>query len=186
VLRGGTEFKEKDMGWLYGWNTRAELADHLINGNGVKTIKHCFKGNNLWAVQEGTKRDGTPVLFIALYMLRGRNGSSDGWGYKDMDESAGPTATNCPLSYLDMVPVGPGYAAEWREQVRAAAARSARKLTVGEGIKYGGNGYKVVEVLPKGKGYMVQDLATGCGYRLPARYIKNVTTIQDILERSTA
>jgi hypothetical protein len=34
------------MGWLFGWNTRKDLADHLITGNGVKTIKHCFKGNN--------------------------------------------------------------------------------------------------------------------------------------------
>ena len=42
------------MGWLFGWNTRKELADHLISGNGVRTLKHCFKGNNLWAVQEYT------------------------------------------------------------------------------------------------------------------------------------
>lgn len=68
------------MGWLFGWSTRGELADHLISGNGVKTIKHAWKGNNLWAVQEGTKRDGTKELFIALYLTKGRTNSRDGWG----------------------------------------------------------------------------------------------------------
>ena len=111
------------MGWLFGWNTRKELADHLLYGNGVKTIKHCFKGNNVWAVQEytypDTDWDGAPhpkagqvTRFIGLYLIKGgdtynvKTGrrNRDGWGYKDMDESAGPCYYNCPLAYLDMVP----------------------------------------------------------------------------------
>jgi hypothetical protein len=131
------------MGWLFGWNTRKELADHLISGNGVHTLKHCFRGNNLWAVQEGVKQDGTVVRFIALYLIKGRNNSRDGWGYKDMDESAGPCSTSCPLGYIEMVeaherehgyrPVG--YTTEWRTRVRELAAKKAVKLVEGQKIK---------------------------------------------------
>lgn len=112
------------MGWLFGWNTRRQLIDHLVHTNGVKTLKHCFKGNNMWAVQEGTKQDGSTIRFIALYLLRS---SRDGWGYKDMDESAGPYYYNCPPGYLDMVKdVEPiGYAKEWREKVRRYHAQPA-------------------------------------------------------------
>ena len=74
------------MGWLFGWNTRKELVDHLCEGNGVKTLKRCFKGNNMWAVQQ--TEDG--LVFAVLYLIKGRNESRDGWGYKDVDETMGP------------------------------------------------------------------------------------------------
>jgi hypothetical protein len=153
------------MGWLFGWNTRRELADHLISGNGVHTLKHCFKGNNLWAVQEGVKQDGTVVRFIALYLLKGRTGSRDGWGYKAMDESAGPSAVNCPLKYLGMTPVGPGYADAWRERVRAYWAKRARKFKVGDVVVIGDAQYTLVESLAQ-RGWRAKDVF-GDTWRIP-------------------
>lgn len=126
------------MGWLFGHYTRKSLVDHLLHGNGVKTIKHCFKGNNLWAVQEGTKTDGTLIKFIALYLLRGSpKVTTDpyNWGYKDMDEGAGPYYYNCPLAYLDMVPDPGGHATEWRKQVREYHAKANQKLVEGQRIR---------------------------------------------------
>lgn len=178
------------MGWLFGWNTRKELADHLISGNGVHTIKHCFKGNNLWAVQEYTHSeldwDGKPnpkagqtARFIALYLIKGRDICNkrtgrydpDGWGYKDMDESAGPYYFNCPLAYLDMVPDPGGHATEWRAKVRELAERSKRKLIEGQRIKLYGKEYTVGKPRPNG-GVTVWDYDVN--YRLKRSQIKDV------------
>ena len=152
------------MGWLFGYNTRRELAEHLIRGNGVHTLKHCWVGNNLWAVQEGEKQDGSVVRFVALYLIKGRNNSRDGWGYKDVDESMGPYETSCPVSYIELVEAHEkergyepaGYAAEWRQKVRDRAVRAKRKLEVGQDIRLGDTEYRVVEKLGN-RGYRVDD-----------------------------
>jgi hypothetical protein len=138
------------MGWLFGWNTRKQLIDHLVDGNGVHTLKHCCVGNVMWAVQEGTSlRTGETVRFIACYLLKGRNTSRDGWGYKDMEESMHPYYYTCPLSYLDMVdPTCP----EWRAKVRERAASRGLKLTAGDVVIYCDHDrYRVVEKVSAGK-----------------------------------
>lgn len=44
-----------------------------------------------------------------------------GWGYKVIDEDAGPCAKNCPVRLLDACsPPASAGAARWREQVRGA------------------------------------------------------------------
>lgn len=167
------------MGWLFGWNTRKELADHLISGNGVRTLKHCFKGNNLWAVQEYTHPEtNVTTRFIALYLLRGRNKPSfdyhsDGWGYKDMDESAGPYYYNCPLAYLDMVPDPGGYATEWRAKVREYWAKRNRKLVEGQRIKLYGKEYTVGAVRNGKQRVWDYDVE----YTLPKRMMKDVEVL---------
>lgn len=168
------------MGWLFGWNTRKQLADHLLEGNGVKTIKHCWKGNNLWAVQEYTYKDGPKtgqtVRFIALYLCRGRKNTRDGWGYKDMDESAGPYYFNCPISYLDMVPDPGGYATEWRAKVREQHAKANQKLVEGQKIKLYGIDYDVGK--PRGKGtYWIWMTGTSAQFHLPKRMLKDVEVL---------
>ena len=87
------------IGWLFGWNTRKELVDHLCEGNGVKTLKRKFVGNNMWAVQR--TEDG--ITFACLYLIKGRNESRDGWGYKDVDETMGPYQHDFPVSWLDLL-----------------------------------------------------------------------------------
>ena len=166
------------MGWLFGWNSRKELAEHLIHGNGVRTLKHCFKGNNLWAVQEWTDKDGVVRPFIALYMLKGRSDSRDGWGYKDLDESAGPYYYTCPVSYLDMVPDPGGYATEWREKVYKHADARARKLSYGQRIKLYEIEYEVVgRPYQNKRDLQVKSLATGDTFRLPSRYRKDIEAL---------
>lgn len=106
------------MGWLFGHYTRKSLVEHLTNGNGVKTLKRCFKGNNMWAVQE--TKDG--IVFACLYMLRGNPKVTNdpcNWGYKDVDETMGPCDTSFPVSWLELLsPITSEYALEWREAVR--------------------------------------------------------------------
>jgi hypothetical protein len=59
------------------------------------------------------------------------------WGYKDMDESMGPTDASCPMSYLNMVPDPGGYATAWRERVKAHHEKAAKfnGLKIGTKVK---------------------------------------------------
>lgn len=94
-----------------------------------RTLRHCTRGNNLWAVHEQTVTlpDGTVerrVRFIMLYILRK---AGDTWGYKPIDTGMGPYEVSCPLAYLDLADDEPinEHAARWREQVRAYHAGRA-------------------------------------------------------------
>lgn len=130
--------------------TRKELVEGLLRTQNAvdpktgsktgefKTLAHCFKGNNVWAVQERTFLDGRePIRFVAFYLIT-RYGPGE-WGYKDMDETCGPCYYNCPVSYLDMAPNGAtnDFAKEWRQKVRdlVLAKKQAAKNT--EDMKHG-------------------------------------------------
>ena len=109
------------MGWLFGWDTRKQLIDHLCYGNGVETLKRKFVGNNMWAVQR--TKDG--ITFACLYLIKGGRGQD--WGYKDVDETMGPCQHDFPASWLDLLsPALSDYAVSWRENVRKRAAEMAR------------------------------------------------------------
>lgn len=114
------------MGWYYTQGaSRADIIAELLVDTTHRTLAHSARGNRLWAVRE-YERDGKTVRYIALFLL---GASRDGWGYKPMDETVGPCEKDCPLSFLDMAsPDPPGYAKQWREEVRAyhAAKRAKR------------------------------------------------------------
>lgn len=123
------------MGWLYGWPSREDLIRHLteetrwVTNDGhtrtTKTLHKTLRGNTLWTVRE-TKRSEDPhaTLWIGCDLLRTclvspRDDYPPQWGYKDMDESMGPTEVSCPLKYIVIVPCPVhGYARDWRERVK--------------------------------------------------------------------
>lgn len=171
------------MGWLFGHYTRASLVEHLKNGNGVKTLKNCFVGNNMWAVQEYTRTYNEEVIttpsgdlsvkteetvrFICLYMLRGCpqvKHDPCNWGYKDVSEDMGPYQLSCPLSYIEMVEAWEkehgiecvGHAKDWRESVREHLTKKKRVLADGTRIKLYDREYTVEGKYPSGK-YRVAD-----------------------------
>lgn len=169
------------MGYLFGWNSRKELAEHLLRGNGVRTLKNAWKGNNLWAVQEyQNKGDARPTRFVALYLCRGRADSRDGWGYKDIDESMGPSETSCPISFIELVEehekehgYGPrSYAAEWREKVRANHAKGQRTLDVGQRLQLYGRDYEVAAKLDGGHYRIINQV--GDLFRMKKSQVKDV------------
>ena len=130
------------MGWLFGWNTRKELVDHLCEGNGVKTLKRCFKGNNMWAVQQ--TEDG--LVFAVLYLIKGRSNTRYGWGYKDMDETMHPYYYDFPVSWLDLLsPTDSENARKWREEVRKRAEKLARLKVGTTWERPGGERYTILE-----------------------------------------
>lgn len=156
------------MGWLFSerWLQRKDLIAHLVeNKGGPKVIKHCCVGNHLWMVMEAERRPGVMIRFIVLCMMKGPHncgkgytgGDRDWWGYKDVDECMGPTATSCPESYLEMCTAPENeYAYNWRQRIYAkhAARRARPKIVVGMKLLYGGRTYEVTKCLGN-RGYQV-------------------------------
>ncbi len=163
------------MGWLHSpqWDTKAALVEHLRHGfaEGIKVIADRVVGNHYWAVLEAPDRP----RFILLALMQ--SGRGDGWGYKDMDEYAGPHHHDCPLSFLDLAPDHDGlnaYAKAWRIRVRQhhAIARSlnARKsaLKPGDVLTYGKHDYQLLKKLERGAWQVARG---GTLYRMHSRQI---------------
>jgi len=119
------------MGWLYPYDTyeRKDMIKHILDSctqdnerSTSQPIKHCCRGNVLWIVFERHIKASGDVQRVILCCLMQKD---DTWGYKDMDESAGPIYYTCPLSYLAMVPEQDK---EWREGVREYRARRKKQL----------------------------------------------------------
>lgn len=105
------------MGWLFGYRSKGELIKELLKVNSKFTVeRHCVRGNCLWSVIH-FKDEGIDEKYINLDLLEKYDGR---WGYKRMDETAGPYYVSCPLSYIEMVDMYPpkGYAEQWRKNVR--------------------------------------------------------------------
>lgn len=115
------------MGWSIECNARplkSFIADRCKgwtnedHAAGTKTVVTCLThkyvmgspgSGRLWKVFESvrtTAKTGAFLekhRFIALDLIKfyGGRGRTDGWGYKDLDESCGLGDPSCPLSYVD-------------------------------------------------------------------------------------
>lgn len=134
------------MGWLFKpGSTRRELVEERTqdwqrasNQMLVKStcLAHCFRGGRfsgvLWSVWEQTFTEGGQEVdpkrrWIQCDLLQFSK-SSDGWGYKDMEESMHPYFYSCPLGYLKMVPIEQFRGNEdWRNGVRSYHQRLRQK-----------------------------------------------------------
>lgn len=112
------------MGWLFYTDRRVRTyADEKAEIERLCTfetdtrktvlIKASKVGSTWYAAAKVTMRDGTPVedatymtdadgsiTFGAVFLTRYDDGC---WGYKDMEESAGPVESRAPLSLLDLL-----------------------------------------------------------------------------------
>lgn len=95
-----------------GW-TNAET------GVVVKVLEKAAILNTLWTVEEMTAPGKPPERAIGCYLLSKHGGD---WGYKPMSEGVGPYYYDCPLRFLDAVPVANE---EWRHKVLAHHAELA-------------------------------------------------------------
>jgi len=165
------------MGWLYSerWPTRKDLIAHLTKDNEhSKTLKYCCVGNNLWMVKE--LPDGTRFILMCLMQFHG--GSFCYWGYKDIDETSGPSAVNCPLSYIEMCTEPHNdYSREWRERVRQYHKLRNRKLAIGDTFTYCSMQWQVCDTHGM-QGWSITQLPEqGLVYRFHRRQMKHVTDI---------
>jgi len=125
------------MGWSHTYGaSKSDVINEVTrdytgaSGTTFKTLKHCARGNALYAVTE-TVREGKTERFVAVYLLS--KNPNVGWGYKAMDEGMHPYYYGCPVGYLNLCtePMNDS-SAKWREKVRARAATRGRKLAVGD------------------------------------------------------
>ena len=163
------------MGWLFSpsWATRADLVRHLRRperfGDRLELVRACVTGSHHWYL---VRERATGLHWVGLDLLQ--SGRGDGWGYKDLDESVGPCAVDCPLAYLAAPHADrDGWAAQWRERVRAYhAARQARPaLAAGLLVRFGGRVYSLLEPVGPRRGWRVRATDTGETYRMPAPYL---------------
>jgi len=138
------------MGWLFhttDYGRKAFIEERTTKYNQEtetskwECLAHSVKSNHLWKVIRYTNKSTNEVkTFVALDLIaKERNG---GWGYKDMDESAGPCHYDCPLKFLamsDEPTEEQKWAFEWRKKVRELHAN--KKKVVKKEI---GGIYKVI------------------------------------------
>lgn len=179
------------MGWTFiRGATKQEVIDECLTrkpfnyvGKSVydRVLDKSVQGSALWVVFERTITDpatGAPAQverWIALFLLQANQGC---YGYKDMDEGAGPYTYSCPLRFLDLAPEAN---AEWRENVRAYWAAKARvrkirkELKVGTRLKLKGSRISEVTVT-RIEGTKVYGLSGNSYYRIPPRLIDDIIT----------
>jgi len=134
------------MGWLFYTDRRVQTyADEkaeitrlcTFDGDTRKTelVKACKVGSTWYAAARVINLDGTPVedatyvtdadgsvTFGAVFLTRYDDGC---WGYKDMEESAGPVESRAPLSLLALLSElkdPDSYAHAWRQRCQDWAA----------------------------------------------------------------
>lgn len=134
------------MGWLFYTDRRvnsyadekaeiARLCNFETDTRKTELVKACKVGSTWYAALRLTSLDGSSIedrtyvtdadgsiTFGAVFLTRYDDGC---WGYKDMEESAGPVESRAPLSLLNLLSglKGPdSYAHAWRQRCRDWAA----------------------------------------------------------------
>ncbi|WP_299628569.1 hypothetical protein [uncultured Tateyamaria sp.] len=134
------------MGWLFYTDRRvktyadekAEITRLCTFDSDVRRtelLKACKVGSTWYAAVKVTNLDGTAVedrtytpdddgsiTLAAVFLTRYEDGR---WGYKDMEESAGPVESRVPLSILNLlseIKDPDSYAHAWRQRCRDWAA----------------------------------------------------------------
>lgn len=149
------------MGWSFACSRSfgkkelvAELRDPVRFAN-QELLQSSVVGNHHWYLARD-KESGRTWIGVDLLQSGGKD---EGWGYKSMSEHCGPCYYDCPLSFLAQASEATGYAADWREKVRAHhAARKARPVPVaGMVVIYGGHQYTLVRPAGPRRGWLCRD-----------------------------
>ena len=145
------------MGWLIYSHTPASIRDEIARlctwGNDAGRaypVHICQKGTVWYAAvrsepaggRKETGKDSTgsyetdatgSYTFAAVFLTTRQDG---GWGYKDMDETAGPREARAPIKLIDMLsPTTSEWAQKWRQKCRDNAVRTSRTLKPGDVIR---------------------------------------------------
>lgn len=99
------------MGWDFApmWRTKKEIVAELTEDE-ERVVRFQVIGSTLWTIEDA----GHDELMICVYLLA-RSRRLHCWGFKAMSEQVGPFYYDCPLEFIDLVPV---VNTAWREKVR--------------------------------------------------------------------
>lgn len=161
------------MGWLIGWSSKKALVEHLTSdlSENNELIRHSVVGSNLWMLMF---HKPTQEKFIALCLLkyvRGGGPRNNDWGYKSMDETAGPYEVNCPITMLRESTCTVESAVKWRKyaiaqhEKKKALAEAWKSVRLGDVVESGGT--RVVVTNPD---YVAKSIFTGRN-RVPGSFL---------------
>jgi hypothetical protein len=132
---------EINMGWLYHHDPVDDPLAYLTakynydcDTRTLQALDGARAGNTVYlAVKSTVKETGRSFVFAAVILIS--NTKKHGFGYKDMDETMGPSECACPERIMRLLsPVAdfphPSHAADWRARVaaRQTAQRERRQL----------------------------------------------------------
>lgn len=167
------------MGWVFTHHclTKGALVEYLQRPDRFgrnQLIDARVVGNHHWYLL--SLPSGERIIGLDL-MAAGTRGEP-GWGYKDLDESVGPTAVDCPLSLLKRAtPAMFETARLWRAQVvkhhadRARRARLANSLKAGVELTYGAHRFRLESKLGPRQGWLVKRVDDDQVYRMTAKQV---------------
>lgn len=163
------------MGWSSSssWQDKTTIVDLILHASfwhpQVQVINHRTNGNHLWMLVFDSRDNSRTIELALLHKF------DEGWGYKIIDETCGPTYYDCPLSFLNQCTEPKNnYAKEWREKVRRDAESNALRrnaYTPGLLLKVGNATYRLVEYLGR-LGWNVVNVGNNLTYRMPCKVLK--------------
>lgn len=144
------------MGWTCTCKPKQQSVSDFLLSSGVftwsdespntyKVLDSAFVNFSEFyaAVECINKQTGERRVFASITLVTLHKDSRNNICYKDMDESCGPCAYNCPLRILNkLTPTVHEYANEWRErchqrlQSKKNASKFIASLTVGSLIEF--------------------------------------------------
>lgn len=130
------------MGWIYGPRPREGVDAYLraeYRHDGREIIASGQKGSVWYGALSCPAKDGKPAFVLGIVVLIDYGGPTrTPFGAKHMDETFGPTASECPLDVLRVLsPLSilekglgsrPGYAADWRQRCVLALPGTAPRV----------------------------------------------------------
>lgn len=129
------------MGWTYYWANywkkgkidRKRECDEMFTNEHYEVVKSQMVGTTYYGAIKHKDKD----LVFGVVCLTKVDGND--FGYKDMDDTMGPYAYDCPKSILDLLsPTDNECANKWRQQCYANLEKkkhSISKLPIGSRIK---------------------------------------------------
>lgn len=137
------------MGWLYTNKPKGEsVKDFFSKQFTFETDRYSSKllecavvkmRTAYMAIEQVLKVDGARTVFAVVCFLHYAPKDYNNFGYKDMDETMGPYAYDCPEKILKLLtPTDNEYARNWREKcwLKINDKKSRPKVKVGDVIKF--------------------------------------------------
>lgn len=158
------------MGWTTTYKAKSESAKEYIEKNLLKwnSPKYTYtvldggvvKFRTYYgAVDKVDNETGERQVFAVVILLSYHKDGYYNFGYKDMDETCGPSQAECPERILKLLtPTESKYANDWRNRCweNINSRKNKPKIEVGNILRYGDKDYKVTKILGR-RGFMVDD-----------------------------
>lgn len=115
-----------------------EIFEQEVCSQTTKTTvcKHKLVGSILYVLAETIKENGEPFKWIGVLCTKWDKKTDELW-HKLMDNSVGPVAYDCPLSWFDEVPVYNQFDAWWREKCKFIKEKKKIQTSLLKSLKYG-------------------------------------------------